>query len=152
MTWWILHGGSKFALTFVHSICRGGGQDGSPHDAASSGESGAPRDSSVVDPPENEATGGEAASDGAPTLVEAHEPDGGFAGCAEITVPLASAGETTDFTINLGGNYDFTTATISVTLQAPNARAGFVEAYIQDNGNGYSRLQLGPEPLSGLGS
>jgi hypothetical protein len=111
--------------------------DGSPDDGAASDTA----TDDVVD-----------AGDAAPEASTLPLPDGGFPSCAELVVPLSSIGQQTDFTINLSTTYDFTAATISVAVYAPNAGAGFIEAYIQNNGGTYPRQQLGPQPLSAFGS
>jgi hypothetical protein len=93
------------------------------------------------------------AGDAAPEASTLPLPDGGFPSCAELVVPLSAIGQQTDFTINLSANYDFTAATISVAVYAPNAGTGFIEAYIQNNTSpNYPRQQLGPQPLSNFGS
>jgi hypothetical protein len=79
-------------------------------------------------------------------------PEGGFPGCAKLVVPLSGTGQTTDFTINLAGFFDFTGATVRVAVYAPDAAGGFIEPYVQDMGNGYPREQLGPQPLSSFKS
>jgi hypothetical protein len=54
----------------------------------------------------------------------------------------------TDFTINLASPHDFSQATITVVAYAPNARGGFIEAYLQNNGGSYAVQKLGPQPLA----
>jgi hypothetical protein len=79
-------------------------------------------------------------------------PDGGFASCAEISVPLAATGQTTDFTINLTRAFDFTNATVNIAVYAPGATGGYIDPYVQNDGNGYPRFQLGPQALSNFGA
>jgi hypothetical protein len=117
-------------------------------DAAPDAAPDATTDAATADATLDVATAPDAPADSSPPPDAPPVPDGGYPGCAKLIVPLAGSGQTTDFTINLAGLFDFTGATIRVAVYAPNATGGFIEPYVQDMGGGYPREQLGPQPLS----
>jgi hypothetical protein len=139
----------------------GGGPDAGPDvkhpdpDAGGGSDGGAALDASdditVADGSTDDAADAAPTADASMDAADAN-PAPNLPGCAAVIVPFSTSNQVTDFTINLATTYDFSAATISAWLYAPNATDGFVDPYIQNNGGTYPREQLGPQPLSSLGS